>query len=103
MTEDEAKTKWCHAFTASHTDPRAREYANGPEAGPFIHACIGSSCMAWRWTEAKRAQAFDEAVRAFMRTQDKPNAATAIQKLYAERGHEFERTEGGCGLAGTPQ
>lgn len=55
MVESEAKTKWCFAFTASHTDPRAREYVDADGAfdatatGPFRHHCIGSDCMAWRW------------------------------------------------------
>lgn len=54
MTEDQAKTKWCFAFTASHTDPRAREYRDSDGAfdasatGPFRFHCIGSDCMAWR-------------------------------------------------------
>lgn len=45
MTEDEAKTKWCFHFIASHNDPRSREGGDGP----FRHHCIGSACMAWRW------------------------------------------------------
>lgn len=108
MTEEEAKTKWCFHFIASHTNPRQRDWAEGDEqrgepTGPFLHRCIGSACMAWRWTEAKRSEAYHEAVRAHMRTQAKPNAATAAQEVYATRGHEFEHTEGGCGLAGAPQ
>lgn len=54
MTEDDAKTKWCFAFTASHTDPRARDYVNTDGAfdanpsGPYRYHCIASECMAWR-------------------------------------------------------
>ena len=42
MTEEEAKTKWC---------PFAR---NGGEAGCNrlqSTECLGSACMAWRWSE----------------------------------------------------
>jgi hypothetical protein len=48
VTEGEAKTKWCFAFTASHTDPRAREYVGADATGPYRHHCIGRDCMAWR-------------------------------------------------------
>ena len=57
MTEAEAKTKWCPHAVASHTDPRgASGYARdelGLPADTFIHACIGSRCMAWRWSGAE--------------------------------------------------
>lgn len=46
MTEQEAKTKWCPHAVASHTDPRKR-IGDG-----WLHACIGSACMAWRTTTA---------------------------------------------------
>lgn len=99
MTEDEAKTKLCCGSPAMAA---ARYYASGADVQTPAK-CEGSACMAWRWTEAKRSEAFNEAVRTHMRTQAKPNAATAVQEVYAKRGHEFEHTEGGCGLAGQPQ
>lgn len=107
MTEDEAKTKWCPHTVASHTDPRAisgyeREEIGLP-ANTFLHACIASACMAWRWNEAKRTSAFLEAVQAHMQAQDKPNFNTATQAVYAETGGKFARVEGGCGLAGEVQ
>jgi hypothetical protein len=43
MTEDEAKTKWCHrTFIPVHG-----------ATGPLLSAtyCAGSACMAWRWKE----------------------------------------------------
>lgn len=59
LTEEEAKTKWCFHFIASHTNPRERgalRVKSGDEVSPstpippFAHACIGSACMAWRAT-----------------------------------------------------
>ncbi len=38
MTEDEAKKKWC---------PKARENSRRV----FSDSCIGSGCMAWRWSK----------------------------------------------------
>ena len=55
LTEDEAKTKWCPHAVASHTDPRGHsKYKNerlGLPEDTFVHACIGSACMAWRWAD----------------------------------------------------
>lgn len=104
MTEDEAKTKWCPHAIASHTDPRGRAGFERPELGlpadTFTHACLGSDCMAWRWSEPKRTVAFLEAVQKHMQGQTKPNFNTATQAVYAETGGQFERVEGFCGLAG---
>jgi hypothetical protein len=68
-----------------------------PAGSPLHRLCLHGVAV------AKRAEAFHEAVRAHMRTQAKPNAATATQEVYAQRGHEFAHTDGYCGLAGTPQ
>lgn len=100
MTEEEAKTKWCHATSYRNLcDAIDREPAN---AGDPLNAsrCIASCCMAWRWSEAKRSAAFLEAVQARMQAQTKPNFNTATQEVYAESGGQFERVEGFCGLAG---
>lgn len=43
MTEKEAKTKWCPHAVASHTNPRQKLMGDD-----WLHACIGSACMAWR-------------------------------------------------------
>jgi hypothetical protein len=113
MTEDEAKTKWCFAFTASHTDPRAREYLNADGAfdadasGPFRHHCIGSDCMAWRsagrvdGVVVERVRAEPGSVR--------PDGWSyeAVDGERASAGGDWVRREHGpptgfCGLAGAP-
>ncbi|WP_133255487.1 hypothetical protein [Phenylobacterium soli] len=103
MTQEEAKTKWCpHARPAGWEDPGG--FNRDRDGGACITSkCIASACMAWRWSEAKRTAAFLDAVQAHMKASGKPNFATATQAVYAERGREFERTEGYCGLAGAPQ
>lgn len=99
MTEEEAKTKWC-PFVRFHGTPSDDCIPNRSEQLPNITRCLGSGCMAWRWSEAKRTAAFLEAVQAHMQTQGKPNFNTAVQAIYAESGGKFERAEGFCGLAG---
>jgi hypothetical protein len=94
MTEDEAKTKWCFHFTASHTDPRQpqSEYAiERGEPGPFVHHCIGSACMAWRTNpgSGRWVSPHGEAALEAART---PEEADAV---YVRGGF--------CGLAGAPQ
>ena len=96
MTEDEAKAKWCPHVRLHGRDSRVIDFE---VAQPWV-ACIGSACMAWRWSEAKRSAAFLEAVQAHMQGMAKPNFNTALQAVYAERGGQFERVEGYCGLAG---
>jgi len=120
VTEDEAQTKWCpFSRLLSHTfsnDGQGRTYSGGysynrsPDPNevnapylPHGATCIGSGCMAWRWSEPKRTAAFLEAVQAHMKAQDKPNFNTAVQAVYAETGGQFERVEGACGLAGAVQ
>lgn len=70
MTEEEAKTKWCPHAIASHTNPRQH---NGEV---WLHNCIGSACMAWRWVGGFPL----------------PNDPPAISNRY----------HGYCGLAGKP-
>lgn len=43
MIEAEAKTKWCPFVQVGTRSPFL---GNGQDSG----YCIGSSCMAWRWT-----------------------------------------------------
>jgi len=91
MTEDEAKTKWCFAAVASHTDPRRGfepppepstdgiiyRDKNAPASTPKQFPCIASACMAWRWASWKQR-------------------VTSYDPGYGDK------TNGYCGLAGKP-
>ena len=74
MTEDEAKTKWC-PFT------KIAALEGTSDVGlPRAALCIGSACMAWRWTHHLVGNDFQP-----------PSEWPA------------ERTDNGyCGLAGRP-
>lgn len=90
MTEDEAKTKWCPHAVASHTDPRGVSGYERPElglpVGAFVHACIGSACMAWRRSGAKFK-----------------DGRTGQLSDVDLTGHGMWIDVGYCGLAGAPQ
>ncbi len=97
MTEDEAKTKLCCGpILGSAT---ALAIAQGSGAGATAK-CAASACMAWRWSEAKRTLAFLEAVQVDMKKSAKPNFNASVAAVYADKGSQFARTEGFCGLAG---
>jgi hypothetical protein len=123
MTEDEAKTKWCPHAVASHTDPRAQTGYQREELGlpadTFLHACIGSGCMAWRWLDGD-AEMF--AVRLERPAADQPqdHAPGAEWSYVGPHQHNSRHTDnnnhfwfkrpwvpgkrgGFCGLAGAPQ
>ncbi len=119
MTEEEAKTKWC-PFSRSIAVLGSADGDVMPVAGAYphnrihpprekepiwhdtAHACVASECMAWRWHEAKRTEAFVAAVQVHMKRQTRPNYQAAMQEVFAERGDTFQRSEGFCGLAGQP-
>lgn len=105
MTEDDAKMKWC-PFARIGSEQTGlgslnRDSVRGVQLAQA--RCIASACMAWRWSEGKRSAAFLEAVRAHMGSEAKPNFNASVQAVYAERGEQFERVEGRCGLAGASQ
>jgi hypothetical protein len=49
MTEADAKTKWCPFVRCDGTN---RHWGSDHEAAP-ISRCVGSRCMAWRWSNWK--------------------------------------------------
>lgn len=92
-TEEEAKTKRCHASFAACTQVTDRGYVIAmqmPSGGAYaVHTapsmCIGSACMAWRWHRGSYYKA--DPVQ--------PNHFTEI-----EGKGEYSVTYGRCGLAG---
>lgn len=59
MTEDEAKGRWCpftRAAGAANVDGQ-EWHSNRPTFAESYHGgfdlCLGSNCMAWRWSSAK--------------------------------------------------
>ena len=84
MTEEEAGTKWCPHAIASHTNPRQH---NGEV---WLHNCIGSACMAWRWAAIPNPDYKPGNYQVWPTQQ--PVGDPWIQS----------DTLGGCGLAGKP-
>ena len=74
MTEDEAKTRWCCGAQA------VAAMMSGSKTGAL---CIGSACMAWRWSRDAEWQAKAEAE-------------------YRRSGRRIVPTDGYCGLASRP-
>lgn len=99
MTEAEARELICCGPPAVALATRAA-HDKYTAATHNSYNCCASACAAWRWSEAKRSAAFLEAVQAHMQGMAKPNFNIAVQAVYAERGGQFERVEGYCGLAG---
>lgn len=105
MTEDEAKTKWCPHAVASHTDPRVKvQYADDGTVclePVFRHNCIGSACMAWRWSNDRDLADNPK----LCRVRNKDGSTTVVSKSTAKaRGWEVVADNTGyCGLAGAFQ
>ena len=109
MTEDEAKKKWCPNVRQVQETADYLSFNNRGEvssAGDHFPRtmCLGSSCMAWRWSRARETKAFLEKVQEQMKDQG-PNAnfGKACNVVYAKHGTEFEQTEGYCGAFGKPE
>lgn len=117
MTEDEAKTKQCCGprFAALVSTIVAHpEYIKASNLGPGEANCIGSGCMAWRWTPGKQTEAFEAA--AIAHAGRCAGSAPPIERLREivwsnSEGQAkfpnamypcFDRLEGHCGLAGQP-
>lgn len=104
MTEEEAKTKWCFHFIASHTDPRMppSQYERDElgNASPFLHNCIGSACMAWRCIPNGDNRSKIEAIRDHRGLY---GSTLATAKAAVEATWREPKERGYCGLAGAPQ
>lgn len=72
MTEDEAKTKIC---CGPLHQPEFQKIGEVSISTPMLRNCLGSQCMAWRWT---------------------PQTDPLGRPTYVRE------TEGYCGLAGSP-
>ena len=100
MTEEEAKTKWCPAYRVIvGIEGLTREYADNRGTIPNSDTsnCIGSACMAWRWTEGRGDGPVEET------TESPPPDRPAGMRWYrgTDRWGLFPR-RGYCGLAGKP-
>jgi hypothetical protein len=116
MTEDEAKTKWCPKFQVAtsggdvsstfETDNRPREWIrDSGQEGPAAYVptnkfnasccCIGSACMAWRWSISPEESAAPDEYR----------HVSATINWGDGRSDEIKRgrreASGFCGLAGS--
>jgi len=54
ITEDEAETKWCPLANA-HGDSMLRGVKRDADRNWQHTLCIGSACMAWRWSKEDEA------------------------------------------------
>jgi hypothetical protein len=102
MTEDEAKGKWCPFARVAESGKavagfnRVQQSSGYEVRSPMASYCIGTGCMAWRWSESedgplKRATSADTAI-AVLGTPEHRGANRA--SLLATR-------QGFCGLAGS--
>lgn len=108
LTEDEAKTKWCpfarmllvdeingtrHATTPAISGfNRTGVQGCGSNSDQAESRCVGSACMAWRWS-----------VRPGLYDKDNPENGP-LERGVTYAPHEWFRKEGSgyCGLAGRP-
>ena len=60
MTEEEAKGKWCPKARVVHENADGAMFTAGNAFGDGCRSaatmCIGSACMAWRWTGPEREE-----------------------------------------------
>lgn len=53
MTEDEAKKKWCPFSRILLENGTVGAAVNRYEGVPEAARCLGSACMAWRWSRQR--------------------------------------------------
>lgn len=63
--------------------------------------CLGTGCMAWRWTEEKKTDAYLQDCADFAR-ENKVSVSNAFQRVWAEKRGTYKNTEGYCGRVGRP-
>lgn len=84
-TEDKAKTKWCpHArITASDGAPPHNRFFSDASCEESLECmCVGSACMAWRWSQPQTRYVPED-------------SAAALQPQHSPTGY--------CGLSGRPE
>ena len=88
-TEEEASEKWCPFM------------GEGTILTNTAHSCVGSKCMAWRWSRVKETKGYLEAVQKRME-EHKGTARGSFESASSfvfKDAKLFEETEGYCGLA----
>lgn len=104
MTEEEAKTKWCPftrvvGFTTQGGSRSQGFSANRDLLGAPLGRCIGSGCMAWRWTGEGQKPRIGETDTALSILGDEEQKREALERIAAR---ELATRPGYCGLAGAP-
>lgn len=97
MTEDEAKTKWCPFSAGGKKVERGATFIRSPN-------CIGSACMAWRWSAVPREPHGSPYIQAIKDHRSEhgsslADAKKAVDATWVRPSHEH----GYCGLAGASQ
>lgn len=123
MTEDEAKTKWCPfarvavytrgGFASDRSDPVVvnRDSTDTRTSPDGATGCLGSGCMAWRWTDLYSEP--DVRVSVSVARQDKLwrgwTAADEAPDLDGDDSNNFivrllrpAPSDGRCGIASEP-
>lgn len=101
-TEDEAREKWCPHALRRHDAVNVETCGRGVRDEP-ITFCIGSACMAWRWSGPQVEVEINS-----IWTISKPPEGWRYIVSYDDGKARFERAlsddphTGYCGLSGSP-